>query len=558
MNSFTGDSLIIGIDTGGTYTDAVLVDKKNEKVLASAKTPTTHYDLSLGITNALKKLMDGRLDDLSGVAEVHVSTTLATNAVVEDKGSRVGLFVIGQTKHLDLPALSIRYVPGGHTYTGEEEEKLDIEMLMDGIEALRGHVDAYAVAASMSIQNPAHELVAAKAIQLMDPKPVFVSHQVSNRPGMKERAATAVLNAALMPVMEYFLKSMNHSLSSEGFKGKVRIVRGDGFLMDLEKAASEAAFTFASGPAATAIYGALPSDGSEAIVVDVGGTTTDITMIKAGMPIITSDGSVIGEWETHVDAVEMHTVGCGGDSRVSFDREGKLTVGPARVLPISMAGNMLKSLDWLQGEKMTCLCLAPDVEPALALSEPVMTCLGEKGPSSPETISEVTGIPEISLDSILEQLTRMQLVFEIGFTPTDAFHALGSLAIGDSEKAEKAAEILAERAGLSMREFCEKVIERAGDKIKDSIIEYVVQKEMGFRMTAFLGGIKETSLMDVRFKLNMPIIGMGAAARHLLPYVAKTLETEAVFPDHFEVGNALGAVFAKNIDDINGVKDTNI
>lgn len=545
MNSLTGDSLIIGIDTGGTYTDAVLVDKKDKRVLASAKTPTTHYDLSLGITTALKKLMEGRLDDLSGVAEVHVSTTLATNAVVEDKGSRVGLFVIGQTKPLDLPALSIRYVPGGHSYTGEEEEPLDIEMLVDGLEALRGHVDAYAVTASMSIQNPAHELVASRAIQLMDPKPVFLSHQVSKRPGMKERAATAVLNAALMPVMEYFLKSMNHSLSSEGFRGRVRIVRGDGFLMDLEKAASEAAFTFASGPAATAIYGALPSDGSGAIIVDVGGTTTDITMIKDGKPIITSDGSVIGDWQTHVDAVEMHTVGCGGDSRVSFDRDGKLLVGPCRVLPVSMAGDMLKSLDWLSSGKMTCLCLAPDVEPALALSEPVMTCLGEKGPSSPEVISEVTGIPEITLESVIEQLTRMQLVFEIGFTPTDALHVLGALGIGDKAKADRAAEILSSRMGLAKHDFCKKVIEAAGDRIRESIIEYVVQKEMGFKMTAFLGGIKETSLMDVSFRLNIPIIGMGAAAMHLLPYVAENLGTKAVFPDHFEVGNALGAVFAE-------------
>lgn len=538
------NSLIIGIDTGGTYTDAVLVDKSSRKVVASAKTPTTHYDLSLGITSALKKLMEGRLNDLSGVAEVHVSTTLATNAVVEDRGSRVGLFVIGQTKPLDLPALSIRYVPGGHTYTGEEENKLDIEMLVDGIEALRGMVEAYAVTASMSIQNPAHELVAAKAIQMMDPKPVFLSHQISKKPGMKERAATAVLNASLMPVMEYFLKSMNHALSSEGFTGKVMIVRGDGFLMDLEKAASEAASTFASGPAATAIYGALPSGGAEAIVVDVGGTTTDITMIRGGKPVISSDGSIIGEWETHVDAVEMHTVGCGGDSKVSFDGSGKISVGPCRVLPVSMAGKMLKSLDWLSSGKMTCLALAPDVEPALALSEPVMTYLGEKGPSSPDAIGEALGMAEITLDSILEQLIRMQLVMEIGFTPTDALHVLGTLDIGNVDMAVKAAGILSSISGLSSEEFCTEIVKTTGDKIRDSIVEHVVQKEMGFKMTGFLGGIKGTSLLDVNFKLNMPLVGMGAAARHLLPYVADSLETKAVFPDHYEVGNALGAVFA--------------
>lgn len=543
MNS---NSLIIGIDTGGTYTDAVLADKSTKKVIASAKTPTTHYDLSLGIKTALKKLMEGHLNDLSGIAEVHVSTTLATNAVVEDRGARVGLFVIGQTKPLDLPAVSTRYVPGGHTFTGDEEESLDLEMLVDGIEALRGHVDAYAITASMSIQNPAHELVAAKAIQMMDPKPLFLSHQISRKPGMKERAATAVLNAGLMPVMEYFLKSMNHALSSEGFRGNVKIVRGDGFLMDLEKAASEAAFTFASGPAATAIYGAMPSKGAEAIVVDVGGTTTDITMIRGGRPVISSDGSIIGEWETHVDAVEMHTVGCGGDSRVGLDSDARISVGPCRVIPVSMSGKMIKSLDWLKSGKMTCLALAPDVEPALALSEPVMTYLGEKGPSSPETIAMALGIPEITLDSILDQLVRMQLVMEIGFTPTDALHVLGTLDIGDAEIASKAASVLAGVAGMSPEDLCTEIVKATGDKIRDSIVEHVVQKEMGFKMTGFLGGIKRTGLLDVSFKLNMPIIGMGAAARYLLPYVADTLETKAVFPEYYEVGNALGAVFASN------------
>ncbi len=498
------DSLIIGIDTGGTYTDAVLADKTTGKIIASAKTPTTHYDLSLGITNVLKKLMEGHLEDLSSVSEVHVSTTLATNAVVEDKGARVGLFVIGQTKPLDLPALSIRYVPGGHKFTGEEEEKLDLEMLIDGIEALRGHVEAYAVAAGMSIQNPSHELVASKAIQMMDPKPVFLSHEISKRPGMKERAATAVLNASLMPVMEYFLKSMTHALSSEGFKGRIMIVRGDGCLMELEKAASEAASTFASGPAATAIYGALPSDGAEAVVVDVGGTTTDITMIKGGRPVISSDGSLIGSWETHVDAVEMHTVGCGGDSRINFDKNGKISVGPCRVLPVSMSGKMLKSFDWLDSGKKTCLALAPDVEPALALSEPVMTFLGEKGAASPDVISAALGIPEITLDSIIDQLVRMQLVIEIGFTPTDALHVLGTLDIGNTDLAAQTAAILADKTGVSVEDFCMDIIRAAGDKIRDSIVEHVIQKEMGFKMTGFLGGIKNTDLLDVDSDLTCP------------------------------------------------------
>ncbi len=121
--------------------------------------------------------------------------------MVEDKGARVGLFIIGFAKPFDLPVFSVKHIEGGRDHMGKEEKPLDVEALLDGVIDFKEQVEAYAVSSAMSIVNPAHELVAAKAIGLTDPKPVFCSHQISDRAGVRERAAAAVLNASLMPVI---------------------------------------------------------------------------------------------------------------------------------------------------------------------------------------------------------------------------------------------------------------------------------------------------------------------------------------------------------------------
>jgi N-methylhydantoinase A/oxoprolinase/acetone carboxylase beta subunit len=266
------------------------------------------------------------------VALVTVSTTLATNALVEDKGAEVGLFVIGHDKRLRIPAAEMRFIPGGHKAKGVEAEPLGMDFLIQGIAAMKGRVDAYAVCAMLAFEDPTHELVAAKAIELIDPKPVFCSHQASSRPGMEERAATAVLNARLLPVMQDFLHSITQSMQRLGLDlpGAHRARRLPS--MNLEEAVRNSSATVASGPAATALFGGHAAMGETALVVDVGGTTTDITLIRDGHPVIREEGMTIGSWRTHVRAVEMYTVGLGGDSLVRVEN-GDLSLGPARVVP---------------------------------------------------------------------------------------------------------------------------------------------------------------------------------------------------------------------------------
>jgi N-methylhydantoinase A/oxoprolinase/acetone carboxylase beta subunit len=158
----------IGIDTGGTCTDAVLVEQHTNQILASAKVVTTHYRLSDGISSALSTIMDKSGLQPDRINAIAISTTLATNSVVEKKGARVVLFVIGYVKHFKLPVKAIIYLNGGHTIKGVEEEPLELDYLVESLEKLSPEADAYAVCSAMSMTNPTHELVAEKAISLID------------------------------------------------------------------------------------------------------------------------------------------------------------------------------------------------------------------------------------------------------------------------------------------------------------------------------------------------------------------------------------------------------
>ncbi len=134
---------IIGIDTGGTYTDAVLMEEATEKIVAAAKEPTTHRKLAIGTGRALASLLDQSKVSVDQIESLVVSSTLATNSVVENKGARVALLVIGYVRHFKLPVTAVIYLKGGHTITGEEEQPLDLEYLVEIVERLKTEVDAY-------------------------------------------------------------------------------------------------------------------------------------------------------------------------------------------------------------------------------------------------------------------------------------------------------------------------------------------------------------------------------------------------------------------------------
>ena len=533
---------IIGIDTGGTYTDAVLLEVASRRVAATAKAPTTHYDLARGAGRVLTELLQKSGIAANRVDSVAISSTLATNSVVENKGARVAVMVIGYVRHFKLPVTAVLFVKGGHTIDGKEEEPLDLDYLVSLVQGLTNEVDAYGICSAMSMHNPTHELVAEKAIAMLDPgKPVFCSHRVSQLTGMQERAATAGLHAKLMPVMRRFIDGVSQAMAGLGLNCPAMVIGGNGRPLAVARAVSEAGLTVASGPACTAHFGAAHAVG-DALVIDVGGTTTDIAMIEGGKVLLAGEGCTIGEWKTHVEAVDMHTAGIGGDSHVHVDEHGKVTIGPGRVTPLAMSAESEESTaQWLGADNRSRLIvLRPEAEGQLPPGE-VAALLREQGRLTPALIRQRTGLGGVPLNVELERLTRSNLIDECGFTPTDALHVLGKLDLGNRQAARRGAAILGAALGLSGEEFAALVIEQTKTMIENLIVDYVIRRTWQNSLAAFISGSKNHPILGVEFSIKVPLIGVGAAARTLLPRVAERLGTTLSFPEHCEVGNAVGA-----------------
>ena len=533
---------IIGIDTGGTYTDAVLIDQKTGQVLTTSKQPTTHRKLETGTGRALANLINDGGIDVKNIALISVSSTLATNSIIENKGARVGVIVIGYVKHFKLPVKVVAYVKGGHDIHGKEEEPLDIEYLTTLIAKLKNEVDVYGVCSAMSIKNPDHELVVERAIDLIDPKPVFSSHKISQLTGMRERAATAALHARLMPVMEEFVAGVVGAMRNLHIDCPMVIVAGNGKPLVATKVVEEAGLTVASGPACTAFFGAAQTDMAEnRLVIDVGGTTTDIAMIVNRRVELAREGCQIGLWKTHIEAVDMQTVGIGGDSHVLVDDKGLLSIGPARVNPLSMEKDPHPPQQWLgKGNKSKLIILHPESK-QLSGDGDLNDLLRATGHLTPATIRARTGLSGPPLDAQLQHLTRNQHIYECGFTPTDALHVLDFIAIGNKAMAEEGAEILGWAMGLDGTSFAKLVIKHTEELIENLIIDYVITKYWQNSLANFIATRKDHPVLDVNFLLKIPLVGVGAAAPYLLPRVAEKLGTTVIFPQNHEVGNGVGA-----------------
>jgi len=532
------EQLIIGIDTGGTCTDAVLFDRSSQQVIDTAKVATTHHNLSEGISNAIQQLMAKSLVSPSRIQAVSVSTTLATNSVVENKGARVGLFVIGYVKHFKLPVTAVFYLKGGHTIQGAEEEPLELDYLVDTLRQIGKEVDSYALCSAMSMHNPTHELVAEKAISMIDPKPVFCSHRASQQAGMKERAATAALHAKLMPGMNRFIENMGESLTDLEFSCPVSIVTGDGNTMSPENAADESGRTAASGPACTAVFGAQHC-GNACLVIDVGGTTTDIALVEDGVPVLSDEGCSIGSWTTHIPSIDMHTGGVGGDSLVTIRKDRSISIGPGRVTPLAMSPETAALESWLGLESAArrYTLVSRDV----ASESKAIDYIKQHGSASSEQLADALSLSTMHLERQLEPLLKQSLLMETGFTPTDALHAMGLATFGNQAKAVEGAEILAGQSGSSVEEFCSNVMGNVEDMIVHLILEYVMRRTWSDSMTNFLSTCRSHPLIQTHFSLRIPLVGIGAAAPFFLPAVAEKLATTVTFPQFCEVGNAVGA-----------------
>ncbi|PSL16591.1 hydantoinase/oxoprolinase N-terminal domain-containing protein [Shimia abyssi] len=572
-------ALSLGVDTGGTYTDAVLIRDEKE-VIASAKSLTTRHDLAEGIGAAVSAVLQEAQTDPSEIALASLSTTLATNALVEGQGGRVALVLIGfresdLVKHGLSDALAgdpALLIAGGHDHSGAEKAPLDEAKLKTWLKEHGRDVSGFAVAAQFATRNPAHEQRVSALIRDITGRPVSASHHLSSRLNGPKRAMTAVLNARLIGMIDRLIRRAEDRLAELGIAAPLMVVRGDGALISAEFARRRPIETILSGPAASIVGARWLTGAKEALVSDIGGTTTDIAVLRDGRPAIDPDGARVGPYRTMVEAVAMRTFGLGGDSEVHFVSEGLqggVILGPRRVLPVSLIAVDAPQIvhDALDNQLRRSVPGEYDGRFVRA----VQGVRGEGLDTRETTLLERIGTKVHPLDVVLRnrleikalrRLIERGLVQISGVTPSDASHVLGQLNAWDGAAAEKALRLFGRRrtgAGNVLASVPQEMARIIVDQLTHQTCLAVLETAFAEDSADFgqpadqlarhvltqmgLGGHK--GLVRLETGLASPIIGLGASAGVYYPAVGKRLGCRAELPAHAGVANAIGAVVGR-------------
>lgn len=332
--------MILGIDMGGTHIDGVIIDQG--EITHTVKNPRDHDDLFNTIWTAIKDLLKNV--DKKAVSRIHLSTTVSTNAIVERKTAKVGMLLqsgpgmaYGFEEYWD----QIEFLEGYCDHRGKMVKELDKEEAMTAMNRfVENDVEALAVVTKFSTRNPSHE-VAIKEIMEKVYSVVTMGHTMSGKLNFPRRVHTSYLNAAISKNFEDFALNIEKSLIQEGINVPIYVLKADGGTMDLETAKRKPVETILSGPAASYMgMSALVDHERDGILLDIGGTTTDIFFVVGGVPVFEPLGITIGEHKTLVRSIYSKSVGIGGDSQVEMI-DGNFVVGPKRVgLPVAFGGQL--------------------------------------------------------------------------------------------------------------------------------------------------------------------------------------------------------------------------
>ncbi len=570
-------SLILGVDTGGTFTDAVLLDAESGSVKAAHKALTTHDNLAVGIEAAL--------DGLPANAWPHVhrtalSTTLATNAALEGLGSRVGCILIGYDpgvmRHYRLDrqirASAVAHVEGRHDIFGEEVTPLDEDGLRDAVVGLAPEVDALAISSYLAPRNPDHEQRAVRLARELTSLPVVAGGALSSQLNSIRRGTTATLNAKLLAVTSELLSTLDHAVRRRGVSPAPMVVRGDATLMALDLARDRPIDTLFSGPAASAVGGARLAGIDQAVVVDMGGTSTDVGILDGGRPTLSKRGAWIAGWRTAVRAAAVRSAAIGGDSRVRADPPD-LVIGPERVVPLSRAArespkirNRLAELD---AQRLSHRLVPvweffalgrPRVGEVVSTGEQRVLEALEHGPLDVLSLSKQAGAADARLLPI-DGLIARRLVSRIGLTPTDLLHVRGEYTEFDVEAATLASRIAARESRTErdafvaraheavIRALCVATLRRAIAAGRPDLAESD-EKLGAYLLDASASPSSRVGPLDVGLGLTLPLIALGAAGAAWLPDAARRLGTESIVPEHAAVASAVGAASTRILQEI--------
>jgi N-methylhydantoinase A/oxoprolinase/acetone carboxylase beta subunit len=428
----------------------------------------------------------------------------------------------------------------------------------------RAGVTAFAVGGYAAHANPAHELTVKSIVREATGMSVTCSHELSNALHYRIRAETAALNARIIPCLEALLSRVTDALGDAGVLGPVMVVRSDGSFMGLTAALERPLETMLSGPAASAAGAGWLSQTADGLVADIGGTTTDTAMLSGGRVRMNPEGASIGGWQTHIRALDLQTMGLGGDSHV-HTRDGNLLLGPERVAPLCWLGATTPdtglALDWLDARVESGHLSSSDMilltrsgknntDPLSDVETEILRHLQTR----PYSLHELAAVLEKPHPSMvpLKRLLAGNLVQRCGFTPTDALHAAGRVSLWDHATALRGAEIYARHIG----EPTSALVLRVLTIFERTLAAEILKKQLSEDgpLTNMDGQPLATAMLDrildqdssggfrLQASLQHPVIGIGAPAACFIPDACLRLNARAIIPPHAEVANAVGAI----------------
>jgi N-methylhydantoinase A len=493
-------SLRVGVDVGGTFTKAVAVDPVSAELRAAAEVPSTHAaasGVSEGVAVALTELLGELGNDRTRVEYVAFSTTQAMNALLEGDVARVGVVGIGAPPDLRVARRrtrigSVGLAPGRELQT--EHEFLDAGAGLSAAEADRAlerlaglGCEAIAVSGAFSVDAPDHELLVATRARALC-LPSCCGHDLTGAYGLETRTVSAAINAAILPVIERTAGVVESAMAEAGIEVPLLVLRGDGGAMSTEAFRRRPSFTVGSGPAA-GVAAALQALGvHDAIVLECGGTSSNVSVVTSGRPVLRSI-RVMGR-PTAIRSIDSWVVGAAGGSMARLGRRRLAETGPRSAHVADLPYACFSSSEALQDGEL-------------------------------ELISPREGDPDAY--AVLRSGSE-----RFALTATCAANALGLVepgahAHGDHGAAQLAFEALAGRLRGRAEAAARLVLGGAVDKIADAVGEAARQHKLG---------------------TEVPIVALGGAAEALAPMVAERVSRELLRPQHPEVLSAIGAALS--------------
>ncbi|MCZ6556837.1 MAG: hypothetical protein O7A69_03555 [SAR324 cluster bacterium] len=563
------NNLGIGLDTGGTFTDIVLFDLARQAVLRKAKTPTTHGNYTVCIARAFAAI-ELKKAEIASLARVCLSTTLATNTVAENRVHPTCLIM--EPGDISIPRnLHPRLVllKSWISFDLMEVFPVSERELLEKVTPLADLVESFAVSGYASTRSPAHEQEIAAILKRGFGKPVVLGSELTHQLNFLQRGRAAALNAGLLPVIMEWLGAVKANLADLGIACPLFIVKGDGSLMEEGEALSRPVQTLFSGPAASLNGGVFLSRRAEAVVIDVGGTTTDIGRVIAGRGLLKRGGMLINQQPIAVDGLDIATFGLGGDSRFRLGGRHRFTFENRRALPICRAAEHYAdfSMDRLEAalagqwhfgdpELLEQVALDPAWENHGAGERPsaaqaAMTEALRGAPRTLRELSQLTDIPQ--LGGQVEELIRRRVLLRIALTPTDLFCAKGRIPEFSREAAQQALTLYARMLDMDKSGFSAALAETLRRQTTALLLMLLgnfdpppaADDPLVERLVEMLLASPDHLAAALALEPGLPLVLVGAAAPMLFGQAPGPLRERLLKPNHGDVANAVGAITSR-------------